>query len=309
MFDAFFDEKQRELWAFCYQMLGSPFDAEDAVQDVFERVWRAQNRFDAETGSVSGWVFRIARNVCVDRLRSAGRRTLPRDLGDPDFEVGAPLVPRVDTRWLQPAPSSWLGEDRTADAVVRSSDVRLAVTALLQALPARQRAVFVLRELLGYSSAEAAATLGTSVPAINSALQRARRVFAGAAADSRPERGADETARVVQYARAFEAGDAAVLAQLVTEDVVLEMPPLPQWLRGRGAYQAFMADLFRRRGDRWQTRLISANYQPGLLLYRVTDDGVEPHTLHVVTGGAGGLLSHLLVYQDPDLFALFERSR
>jgi len=99
----------------------------------------------------------------------------------------------LDIQWLQPAPSSWLGEDRTADAVVRSSDVRLAATALLQALPARQRAVFVLRELLGYSSAEAAAALGMSVPAINSALQRACGALAGAAADSRPERTADET--------------------------------------------------------------------------------------------------------------------
>ncbi|MFJ1455616.1 sigma factor-like helix-turn-helix DNA-binding protein [Nocardia sp. N2S4-5] len=245
----------------------------------------------------------------MDRLRSAGRRTLPRDLGDPEFEVGAPLVPRLDTRWLQPAPSSWLGEDRTADAVLRRSDIRLAVTALLQVLPARQRAVFVLREVLGYSSSEAAAVLGTSVPAINSAFQRARAALAGASADPPIARRADEAGRVEQYARALEAGDAPALAQLVTEDVVLEMPPLPHWLRGRALYRTFMADLFRRRGDRWQTRRISANHQPGLLLYRVTDGGVQPHTLHVVTGGADGLLSHLLVYQDPDLFALFERTR
>jgi RNA polymerase sigma-70 factor (ECF subfamily) len=305
--DGFLGEHRRELWAFCYQMLGSPFDAEDAVQDVLERVWRARGDFDAEVGSVTGWVFRIARNVCVDRLRNASRRTLPRDLSDPGFEVGAPLIPRFDTPWLQPAPSSWLGEDGTADAVVRGSDVRLALTALLQALPAQQRAVFILREVLGYSSADAAAALGTSVPAINSALQRARARLSQTRPDGCPEQRSIEAALVEQYARALEAGDAAALERLVTTDVVFEMPPVLQWLRGQVPYRAFMEDLFRRRGPRRQTRLISANHQPGLLLYHVTDDGVQPNTLHVLTGGAAGLLSHLLVYRDPKLFALFEQ--
>jgi RNA polymerase sigma-70 factor (ECF subfamily) len=234
---------------------------------------------------------------------------LPRDLGSPDLEVGAPLVPRFDVPWLQPAPSSWLGGDDTADAVVRGSEVRLAVTALLQAMPAPQRAAFVLREVLGYSAADAAAALDVSVPAVNSALQRARARLAQSAPAAQPNLRQVERSRVEQYARALAAGDAAVLAELVTADVMLEMPPVPQWSRGREPYRAFMAHLFRWRGSRWQTRLVSANHQPALLAYLVGDDGPRPHTVQLFSAGPHGLFDHVLVYQDPRLFALFERQR
>jgi RNA polymerase sigma-70 factor (ECF subfamily) len=307
--DEFLRERRRDLWAFCYQMLGSPFDADDAVQDVCERAWRGKDGFDPARGTRAGWVFRIARNVCVDRLRGAARRTLPRDLGSPDLEVGAPLVPRFDVPWLQPAPSSWLGGDDTADAVVRGSEVRLAVTALLQAMPAPQRAAFVLREVLGYSAADAAAALDVSVPAVNSALQRARARLAQSAPAAQPNLRQVERSRIEQYARALAAGDAAVLAELVTADVMLEMPPVPQWSRGREPYRAFMAHLFRWRGSRWQTRLVSANHQPALLAYLVGDDGPRPHTVQLFSAGPHGLFDHVLVYQDPRLFALFERQR
>ncbi|BCJ28586.1 RNA polymerase subunit sigma-70 [Actinocatenispora sera] len=304
--EGFLSERRRDLWAFCYQMLGSPFDADDAVQDVGERAWRARDGFDPARGTPAGWVFRIARNVCVDRLRGAARRTLPRDLGSPDLEVGAPLVPRFDVPWLQPAPSSWLGDDDTADAVVRGSEVRLAVTALLQTMPAQQRAAFVLREVLGYPAADAAAALDLSVPAVNSALQRARARLAQSGLDGQPSPRPVERSRVEQYAQALAAGDAAALEKLVAADVVLEMPPVPQWSRGREPYRAFMEHLFGWRGRRWETRPVSANHQPGLLAYLVGDEGPRPHTVQLFTAGPNGLLDHVLVYQDPRLFGLFE---
>jgi RNA polymerase sigma-70 factor (ECF subfamily) len=294
------------LVAFCYQMLGSPFDAEDALQDVMERAWRARGSYDAGRGSLSTWCYRIAHNVCVDRLRGAPRRPLPRDLRDPGIEVGAPLVPALDVPWLMPAPSAWTAASEVGAAVVRAADVRLAVTAMLQTLPPRQRGVFVLREVLGCTAAETAAVLGTSVPAVNSALQRARAVLATAGTDAAPA--AVEQARVERYARAIERADVAALAALVSDDVVLEMPPVPAWSRGRGPYLDFMQHLFAWRGTAWQTRLVGANGRPALLLYLLGPEGRAPHTVQLFDADRHGAVRHVLVYADPRLFALFEAS-
>jgi RNA polymerase sigma-70 factor (ECF subfamily) len=155
------------LLAFCYQLLGSPFDAEDAVQDTMERAWRARETFDPAIGSLSTWVFRIARNVCFDRLRESPRRPLPRDLSDPGIDVGAPLVPALDVPWLTPAPTSWWEHSGPEQEVLTADGVRLAVTAVLQTLPPRQRGVFILRDVLGHSAAETAAILELSAPAVN----------------------------------------------------------------------------------------------------------------------------------------------
>lgn len=306
-------EHRRKIWAFCYQMLGSPFDAEDAVQEVYERVWRARDTFDPDRGTQAAWTFRIARNVCLDRLRSATRRILPRDLQEPGIDVRAPLVPRFDVPWLQPAPTGWCTADETADAAIRGTEVRLAVTALLQALPASQRAVFVLREVLGYSAAETAEVLQLSVPAVNSSLQRARAGLRDTTTrrfdDNLPDpavRRRLETAKVEEFAHALESADATALEQLVTADVVLEMPPVPTWSRGRASYRAFMDHLFDWRGTDWTTRPMSANDQPALLVYLVNDEGVTPHSVQMFATGDSGLISHVLVYHDSALFRLFE---
>jgi len=293
---------RRRLVAFCYQMLGSPFDAEDAVQDVMERAWRSRESFDASRASLSTWCHRIAHNVCVDRLRGAARRPLPRDLQDPGIEVGAPLVPALDVPWLMPAPSAWLGDSEGAAAADRAVDVRLAVTAMLQALPPRQRAVFVLREVMGYSATETADVLESSVPAVNSSLQRARAAVGGGAARSRPLR----AGRVERYARAIEHADVEALVTLVSDDVVLEMPPVPAWSRGRAQYREFMAHLFSWRGTGWTTRPVDGNAQPALLLYRLTGDGPVPHTLQLFDADSSGAIGHVLVYHEPRLFSLFE---
>jgi RNA polymerase sigma-70 factor, ECF subfamily len=293
------------LLAFCYQLLGSPFDAEDVVQDTMERAWRAREAFDPAVASLSTWTFRIARNVCFDRLRESRRRPLPRDLSAPGIDVGAPLVPALDVPWLMPAPTSWWEESGAERTAVASDGVRLAVTAVLQALPPRQRGVFILRDVLGHTAAETAAILELSVPAVNSALQRAR--AAVRERTSRPTRLRRET--VERYARAIEQADVAALAALVADDVVFEMPPVPQWSAGRAPYAAFMAHLFAWRGMQWATRPISANGQPGILLSLVADAGPQPHTVQLFEGDSGGeAIGHVLVYQDPRLFALFEKN-
>jgi RNA polymerase sigma-70 factor, ECF subfamily len=294
------------LIAFCYQMLGSPFDAEDAVQDVMERAWRSRGSYDAGRASLATWCYRIAHNVCVDRLRGAARRPLPRDLQDPGIEIGRPLVPALDVPWLMPAPSAWTAGSDVGAAGERAADVRLAVTAMLQSLPARQRGAFVLREVLGCTAAESAAVLKTSVPAVNSAFQRARAALDSMAAGTAHAHPPLDPERVERYARAIERADVETLTALVGDDVVLEMPPVPAWSRGRRAYQAFMAHLFSWRGSEWQTRLVGANGQPALLLYLRTADGPAAHTVQIFDGDVHGAIGHVLVYQNPRLFALFE---
>jgi RNA polymerase sigma-70 factor (ECF subfamily) len=293
---------RQRLVAFCYQMLGSPFDAEDAVQDVMERAWRSRESYDASGASVSTWCYRIAHNVCVDRLRGAPRRPLPRDLQDPGIEIGAPLVPALDVPWLMPAPSAWATGSDVGTVVERAAEVRLAVTAMLQTLPAWQRGVFVLREVLGCSAAETAAVLETSVPAVNSALQRARASLDVPGVATGPL----DPERVERYARAIERADIDALAALVADDVVLEMPPVPAWSHGRQPYREFMAHLFAWRGTQWDTRLVASNGQPALLLYRLKPEGPAQHTLQLFDGDASGAIGHVLVYQDPGLFGLFE---
>lgn len=292
------------LLAFCYQLLGSPFDAEDAVQDALERAWRSRDTYDAERGALSTWMFRIARNVCFDRLRDSARRPLPRDLGDPGIDIGAPLVPALDVPWLMPAPSSWWEASGPEQGVVAADGMRLAVTAVLQALPPRQRGVFVLRDVLGCSAAETAAVLELSVPAANSALQRARASVRDRVSRASPL----QPGAVEHYARAIEQGDVTALAALVASDVVFEMPPVPQWSVGREAYARFMAHLFSWRGTRWVTTPVSANGQHGILLYLDTDDGPRPHTVQIFeSAGTGTVIGQVLVYQHPQLFELFER--
>lgn len=289
------------LLAFCYQMLGTPFDAEDAVQDTLERVWRARDSYDPARGSLTTWAYRIARNVCLDRLRETPRRALPRDLQEPGIEVGAPLVPSLDVPWLMPAPAGWLAASEVEHAAERRNDVRLAVTAMLQTLSPLQRGAFVLRDVVGLSAAETAAVLEVSTASANSALQRARAAIA--AGTQRPQ--ALAPTAVERYARAIENADVEALAALVSDDVVFEMPPVRAWSRGRPTYRAFMADFFQRRGTAWATTPVSANGQRGILLHRLGAEGPEPHTLQLFDGDGSGAIGHVLVYQDPRLFDLF----
>src|SRR3974390_508382 len=160
-----------ELVAYCYRMLGSFHEAEDLVQETMLRAWKARDRYDPALASLRTWPYRIATNACLTALEGRSRRPLPSGLGAPSDDPGAPLIPAFDVPWLQPFP------DARFDIEVRA-DMRLALVAAMQLLPPRQRAVLVLREVLQFSAAEVAAQLGTTVPAVNSALQRARALLA-----------------------------------------------------------------------------------------------------------------------------------
>jgi len=234
---------RRELTAYCYRMLGSGFDAEDAVQETMVRAWRAGERFEGRS-SVRSWLYRIATNVCVDMLRGRQRRARPMELGpsrppvDSSLEAVLPdgswVSPIADERVLPP-------EADPAEVAVARDSIRLAFVAALQHLPARQRAALILCEVLRWHAAEAAELLDTSVAAVNSALQRARATMASVEADTPPEAvGAEQRALLARYVDAFESYDIDSLVKLLHEDAIQSMPPFAMWLRGAGDIGRFM---------------------------------------------------------------------
>jgi len=234
---------RRELTAYCYRMLGSGFDAEDAVQETMVRAWRAGERFEGRS-SVRSWLYRIATNVCVDMLRGRQRRARPMELGpsrppvDSSLEAVLPegswVSPIADERVLPP-------EADPAEMAVARDSIRLAFVAALQHLPARQRAALILCEVLRWQAAEAADLLDTSVAAVNSALQRARATLASVDADTSPATvAADQRALLGRYVDAFESYDIDGLVKLLHEDAVQSMPPYAMWLCGAGDIARFM---------------------------------------------------------------------
>ncbi|MGI5243521.1 RNA polymerase subunit sigma-70 [Dactylosporangium sp. CA-139066] len=225
---------RRELLGYCYRMLGSPFDAEDAVQETLLRAWRNASRFDPARAPLRGWLFAIATNVCLDHLRTARRRARPVDLTGPSAPGAALGVPYPDPDLVFPAPDGLVLAPE--DLVVRRDTVRLAFIAALQALPPRQRSVLILRDVLAFSAAEAASLLSTSVAAVNSALQRARSTL------SQPvtAQPIDESL-LRRYVEAFTANDISALVSVLHEDATMSMPPLPFWLRGRSTLLAAMS--------------------------------------------------------------------
>ena len=226
---------------------------------------------------------------------------MPSGLGAPSGDPGAPLTPAFDIPWLQPFP------DARFDVGMRA-DMRLALVAAMQVLPPRQRAVLVLREVLEFSAAEVATQLGTTVPAVNSALQRARAALAdvgelGEIAEPDDPRG---TAVIDRYVRAFEAADVPALVRLLDDDAILEMPPVPLWYRGSRDYGLFMSRVFETRGTGWAVRQLTANGQPALAAYAPGPGGVHRlHTLQVLTV-TGGRVARNVVFADPAVFDAFD---
>jgi RNA polymerase sigma-70 factor (ECF subfamily) len=299
---------RRELLAYCYRMLGSVHEAEDLVQDTMLRAWQARDRYDERKASVRTWLYRIATNACLTALRGRPRRPLPSGLGGPSTDPQTPLVPAFDVPWLQPFPDSRLGDaDDPAVRAVRRDSMRLALVAAMQLLPARQRAVWVLREVLEFSAAEVAGLLDTSVASVNSALQRARAGLAGAAGEDVAPPG-DPAARqaVEAYVRAFEAADVTALVELLTDDVILEMPPVPLWYLGSDDYAAFIRRVFAMRGVGWRMTPTAANGQPAVAAFAPDPGGGHRlHTLQVFTVH-NGKITHTVVFQDPTVFAAFD---
>lgn len=236
-----------ELTGYCYRMLGSGFEAEDAVQETLTRAWRSLDRYDQRRATLRTWLYRIATNICLDMLRSAQRRALPMDFG-PATGAGAGLgAPEPEHAWILPAPDSrLLPADATPEhLVVQRETLRLAFVAALQHLPPRQRAVLILRDVLCWRAEEVAGLLDTSVASVTSALQRARSTLrAVAPTPGEPLRPLDDTHRTLltRYCEAFERHDIDTLVALLHEDATMSMPPLRWWLRGRDHIRAALLD-------------------------------------------------------------------
>ncbi|QGZ50611.1 MULTISPECIES: sigma-70 family RNA polymerase sigma factor [Streptomyces] len=225
-----------ELTGYCYRMLGSAFDAEDAVQDTMVRAWRAIDSFEGRS-SLRSWLYRIATNVCLDSLNAGNRRARPMDLTAATPVAQAQLNARPEITWLEPVPDGRVlpSVADPADTAVARETVRLAFVAALQHLPPKQRAVLILREVLAWKASEVAELLGTTVASVNSALQRARATLAeNEPAASDPANPLDEEQKELleRYVAAFEGYDMKALTALLHEDATMSMPPYDLWLRG-----------------------------------------------------------------------------
>jgi RNA polymerase sigma-70 factor (ECF subfamily) len=220
------EEYRRELTGYCYRMLASPFEAEDAVQETLVRAWRNLERFEGRS-SLRSWLYRIATNVCLDMLEGRERRARPMDLGPAREPIMENLNALPEVTWIQPTPVD------PAEIAQSRESIKLAFVAALQHLPARQRAALILCEVLRWQASEAAALLETSVASINSALQRARATLETADVHATAELGEDDRDLLARYVQAFERYDLDSLTALIKEDAIQSMPPYDLWLRGR----------------------------------------------------------------------------
>jgi RNA polymerase sigma-70 factor (ECF subfamily) len=283
-----------ELHAHCYRMLASVHDAEDAVQEALLRAWRALPRFQGRS-SLRTWLYTIATNTCLNLIGKRPKRVLPIDSGpaaDPQHGTGTPLA---ETVWIEPYPDEVSAlEDGFAapDAIYdRRESVELAFIAALQHLPATQRAVLILREVLGFSAKEVADTLRTSVPSVNSALQRARatvhaRVPEQSQQAALRELGDTEVKRLVdRYVEAWERCDVGAFASMLAEEATFMMPPLASWFQGRAAIAQWAAQEPMCGLYRWRVLPAHANGQPALAYYSPDQDGQRfvPFALNVLT--------------------------
>ena len=307
------DPFRGELLAHCYRMLGSVHDAEDQVQETMIRAWRSYGEFEGRA-SLRTWLYRIATNACLRALENRSRRPLPSGLAGPGHDPQAPLAAaRPEVPWLQPFPDALLsggaaGLADPASIVTSREGMRLALIAALQYLPARQRAVLILRDVLGWRAGEVAELLGTSTTAVNGVLHRARARLeqaAPAADEVREPTDPDARALVGRYAAAFENADMTALTELLHDDAVLEMPPLPTWFAGRDVVLAFLgARVLGQPGD---FRLIptAANGQPALAGYLRDHEGVyRAHAVQVLTL-AGSRVARIVSFNDPALVTTF----
>jgi RNA polymerase sigma-70 factor (ECF subfamily) len=291
------EQYRRELTGYCYRMLASPFEAEDAVQETMLRAWRGYESFEGRS-QVRSWLYRIATNVCLDMLNGRERRARPMDLG-PAGEPIAENLRTPDVPWLQPIPDP-------ADEAVERETIRLAFVGALQHLPPRQRAVLILCEVLRWQAAEVAELLDTSVASVNSALQRARATLETAEipATTPAEVDAELLAR---YVAAFEAYDMEALTALIREDATQSMPPFDLWLRGRDDIFTWWFGPGAACEGSKVLPLMGANGQPAFAQYKPseTGEGYDPWALQVLEVKDGRIQNMTFFLEPQRLFELW----
>ena len=316
-FAALAERHRRELQVHCYRMLGSFEESEDLVQETFLRAWRERESFSDRGGSsFRAWLYRIATNACLDVLRSRPRRVLPQEVtaaGDPS----GPPSPPADLPWLQPYPDRLLepiasAEDEPGAVVVARETIELAFLAAIQHLPPRQRAVLILREVLGWSAKDTASLLETSVASVNSALQRARATLQDHLPEQRTEwtrssEPSEEERELLQsYIDAHERADADALAELLREDALLTMPPHPTWYAGRDAIVTASEKGFDPAFGHLRSIAVGANRQPAVAHYLRPPGGAEYRPLAFdLLRIEDGRIAEISSFVFPDLFPAF----
>ena len=294
------EQHRRELTGYCYRMLGSPFEAEDAVQETMVRAWKALDRFEGRS-ALRSWLYRIATNVCLDMAKGRERRARPMDLGPAREPVFENLATRPEATWLEPVPAD------PADVALERDTIRLAFVAALQHLPPRQRAVLILCEVLRWQASEAAELLDTSVASVNSALQRARATLEQTDVSATEELDDADRELLGRYVQAFERYDIEALTSLIHEDATQSMPPYDLWLFGRDdIFTWWLGPGIGCKGS----RVLSAPFANGSPAYgqykpSETGPGYEPWALQVLEL-SGGRIVELTFFLDTErLFPLF----
>ncbi|HEY6892384.1 MAG TPA: sigma-70 family RNA polymerase sigma factor [Solirubrobacter sp.] len=292
-YEALVEPHRRELHAHCYRMLGSVQDAEDALQDALLRAWKSLDRFEGRS-SARSWLYRIATNTCLDAIARRPKRVLPIDYDD---------APAGETIWLEPCP------DALAEGYEQRESIELAFIAALQHLPANQRAVLILREVLNFSAKEVAEMLDTTPASVNSAMQRAR-----VSVDERlPERSQQQTlatldddeirALVERYMEAWDRGDVDAVVAMLAEEATFSMPPNAQWYRGREAIRAFLPT-----GPLSIPRIFvptRANGQLAFGTYKLIDGEWIANAIHVITIDTQREITDAVAFLDASLFPRF----
>jgi RNA polymerase sigma-70 factor (ECF subfamily) len=285
------EQYRRELTGYCYRMLGSAVDAEDAVQETMLRAWRSLDRFEGRS-ALKSWLYRIATNVCFDALNGREKRARPMDLGGPQEPILENLAELPEVTWITPLPTP-------EEAAEQRESLRLAFVAALQHLPPKQRAALILCEVLRWQATEAAELLETSVASVNSALQRARATLATADVGAPAELDADARALLERYVAAFESYDIDRLTELLHEDAIQSMPPYSLWLHGRDdIFTWWFGPGIGCKGSKMLPAKQSANGLPAWGQYKPSPDGgYEPWALQVVEI-SGGRVAELTFFLD-----------
>jgi RNA polymerase sigma-70 factor (ECF subfamily) len=295
------EQLRRELLAYCYRLSGSVQDAEDLVQEAMLRGWRSYARFRGEA-TVRTWLYRIATNAFLSSARR--RRHLPSDLGPPTADVSLDVVLDKDSAWLEPLPDALVSTDADpATTVIERDRLRLALTASLQRLPARQRSALLLREALDFSAAEIAEALEISVPAVKSLLQRARATLETIGGPLHEPDEPMASALLETYMRAFETSDVRLLERTLRDDAMLEMTPARTWFSGRATCLPYLASVLGQPGE-WSMRATHANGQPAAVAYRHG----EPFGVAVLGLRDGGL-ARISLFTDLAVVRRFTRAR